>query len=459
MSESTDWLDVESVDLDGQGVCHDAQGKVVFVEGALAGERVQVKVHRRKARWEQGTLSAMARESASRVRPRCPHFGLHAGACGGCKLQHLEVSAQVAVKQRALEDALWHLGKVRPATVLRPLEGLAWGYRDRARLSVRHVAKKGAVLVGFHERKSSFVADMTRCEVLAPRVAALLVPLRDLVMSMDARDRLPQIEVAVGGPAVALVLRHLEPLGEADETRLRAFAAEHRVQWWLQPKGPDSAAPLDAGDDRLAYVLPEFGLEMAFRPTDFTQVNHALNERLVSKALRLLDAQADESVVDWFCGLGNFTLPLATQARRVRGLEGSQALVERAASNARRVGLAGRASFEARDLFTITHEDLSRLEPAQAWLIDPPREGALALVRALGDLRRSRAGWEAPGRIVYVSCNPATLARDAGLLVHHAGYRLAAAGVANMFPHTTHIESLAHFVRAEVPDSAAAAAT
>ncbi len=451
MAESDDWLEVESVDLDGQGVARDGQGKVVFVEGALPGELVQVRIHRRKAQWEQGTLHALARESTSRVRPRCPHFGLHPGACGGCKLQHLDVVAQVAVKQRALEDALWHLGKVRAEVVLRPLVGLAWGYRDRARLSVRYVAKKGAVLVGFHERKSSYVADMTRCEILSPKVAALLVPLRDLVMTMDARERLPQIEVAVAGATVALVLRHLQALNDADLGRLRDFARANGVQWWLQSKGPDSAVPLDADDDHLAYALPEFELDMAFRPTDFTQVNHTLNERLVSKTVRLLDPRADEVVIDWFCGLGNFTLPLATRSRHVLGIEGSPTLVERAGANAQRLGLAGQVAFEARDLFALAADDLRRLPSAHAWLVDPPREGAMALVRALADLRLSSPQWQAPERIVYVSCNPATLARDAGLLVHQAGYRLVAAGVANMFPHTTHVESVAKFVRGEVP--------
>ena len=472
MSDSGEWLDIESVDLDGQGVAHDSTGKVVFVEGALIGERVQVQVHRRKAQWEQGTLTVLARESASRVRPRCPHFGLHAGACGGCKLQHLDPAAQVAVKQRALEDALWHLGKVRPEVVSRPLEGQAWGYRDRARLSVRWVAKKGAVLVGFHERKSSFVADMRRCEILAPRAAVLLVPLRELVMSMDARERLPQIEVAVGGETLALVLRHLEPLGEGDRSRLRGFARAHGVQWWLQPKGPDSVEPLDpwppsslrslppegAGppsqrpgggpaSDQLSYSLPAFGLDMAFRPTDFTQVNHGVNAVLVSKVVRMLDPLSHEHVIDWFCGLGNFTLPLATRAGRVLGIEGSGALVSRAAANAARLGLEERARFEARDLFTLTAADVQALPKADAWLIDPPREGALALARALAELRSSEPAWPAPRRIVYVSCNPATLARDAGLLVHQAGYRLASAGIANMFPHTAHVESVAHFIR------------
>jgi 23S rRNA (uracil1939-C5)-methyltransferase len=280
MQEVSDALEVESLDLEGQGVARRPDGKVVFVEGALPGERVRVQVLRRKNNWEQGTLETLLRESSQRVRPPCPHFGLHAGACGGCKVQHLHPAAQVAVKQRVLEDDLWHLAKVRPARVLRPIEGPAWGYRWRARLSVRHVAKKGTVLVGFHERKSRYVADMKTCPVLPPAVSGLLVPLRELVGSLDQRDRIPQIELAVGDAVLALVLRHLEPLSAADQARLRAFATEHAgigLQWWLQPKGPETVHLLDEGGAQLGYALPEFDVFMPYRPTDFTQVNPGIN--------------------------------------------------------------------------------------------------------------------------------------------------------------------------------------
>jgi 23S rRNA (uracil1939-C5)-methyltransferase len=451
MTADSEWLQVESIDLEAQGVAHDSEGKVVFIEGALPGEVVQVRVNRRKNQWEQATLVALARESAQRVRPSCPHFGLHAGACGGCKMQHLHPVAQMAVKQRALEDSLWHLGKVRPEQVLRPIDGPAWGYRYRARLSVRFVAKKGAVLVGFHERKSSFIADMQSCAVLPPAVSALLLPLRALVMAMQARDRLPQIELAVGDRVTALVLRHLEPLVDADLQRLRMFAEDHGVQWWLQSKGPDTVHRLDEGGEELAYALPEFGVTMPFRPTDFTQVNPHINAVLVSRALRLLDVVPQERVIDWFCGLGNFTLPLATRAREVLGIEGSDMLVRRATANAALNGLAAKTRFEARNLFEITAEQLVADGAADKWLIDPPREGAFALVKALVELHAVpllAGGWTAPSRIVYVSCNPATLARDAGLLVHQAGYRCTAAGAVNMFPHTAHVESIAVFERA-----------
>lgn len=445
MTAADEWLEVESLDLEAQGVAHNAEGKVVFIEGALPGERVQVQVHRRKNNWEQASFTAMARESAQRVNPTCPHYGLHAGACGGCKMQHLHAGAQVAVKQRTLEDDLWHLAKVKPERVLRPIEGPTWGYRHRARLSVRYVAKKGTVLVGFHERKSRYIADMRSCAVLPPAASELLMPLRELVMAMQARETLPQIELAMGDSVLALVLRHLEPLSEADLARLRAFAAAHQVQWWLQPKGPDSVHRLDEQGPGLAYALSEFGVEMPFKPTDFTQVNPHINRVLVHRALRLLDVQPSERVIDWFCGLGNFTLPLATRAREVLGIEGSQALVDRARQNARHNGLS--ASFAERNLFELTPEVLAADGTADKWLVDPPREGAFALAKAAAELVQSGADWAPPGRIVYVSCNPATLARDAGLLVHQAGYRCTAAGVVNMFPHTAHVESIAVFDR------------
>jgi 23S rRNA (uracil1939-C5)-methyltransferase len=449
MTPADEWLTVESLDLEAQGVAHNAEGKVVFIDGALPGEVVRVTVQRRKNNWEQATAVAWQRESSQRVRPQCPHFG----TCGGCKMQHLHVAAQVATKQRALEDALWHLGKVKAEQVLRPIEGPSWGYRYRARLSVRFVAKKGKVLVGFHERKSSYVADMERCEVLPPHLSAMLLPLRDLVAAMDQRDRLPQIEVAVGDAVTALVLRHLEPLSAGDLERLRAFGQAHGVQWWLQPKGPDTVHRLDEGGPALAYTLPEFGIEMPFKPTDFTQVNHQINTMLVSRALRLLGVRSDERVIDWFCGLGNFTLPIARGAREVLGIEGSEALVQRSRENAARNGLSGTTSFVARNLFELAPADLATYGAADKWLVDPPREGAFALAKALADLHADASlapGWTPPRRIVYVSCNPATLARDAGLLVHQAGYRCTMAGAVNMFPHTAHVESIAVFERSDI---------
>jgi 23S rRNA (uracil1939-C5)-methyltransferase len=491
---ASDRLEVTSMDLDAQGVARREDGKVVFIEGALIGEQVSMQTHRRKNNWEQGTLTVLHRESSQRVRPGCPHFGLHTGACGGCKMQHLHPAAQIAVKQRVLEDNLWHLSKVRAETVMRPIEGPAWGYRYRARLSVRHVRKKGEVLIGFHERKSRYIADMSVCPVLPPHVSAMLVPLRALIFAMDARETCPQIELACGDRTTAMVLRHLEPLSAGDLERLAAFGQAHGVQWWLQPKGPDTVRLLDdtASTPPLDYALPEFDVVMPFRPTDFTQVNPHINRVLVARALGLLAVQRHERVIDWFCGLGNFTLPLATQAARVRGIEGSEALVARSRENyernrTRSSQAMAPTDFVARNLFEMTPAMLVQDGTAQKWLVDPPREGAFALCKALMELQQRRqaertggegpetvspaeetldgeaaaplaapaadvdaaqlAGWEPPERIVYVSCNPATLARDTGLLVHQAGYRCVAGGVVNMFPHTAHVESIAVFER------------
>ncbi|MEG1455782.1 MAG: 23S rRNA (uracil(1939)-C(5))-methyltransferase RlmD, partial [Comamonas sp.] len=372
-----------------------------------------------------------------------------------------------------LEDNLWHLAKVKPENLLRPIEGPAWGYRDRSRLSVRYVIKKNKVLVGFHERKSRYVADMETCKILPPHVDAMLMPLRALVGSMDARETLPQIEVACGEHVTAMLLRHLEPLSQADQDRLRTFGT-HNVQWWLQPKGPDTVHRMDEGGTQLSYSLPEFGITMPFKPTDFTQVNPQINRVLVGRSLRLLDAKKDERVIDWFCGLGNFTLPIATMAREVLGIEGSDTLVQRshenyAGNNAVRSESEKLAptTFVARNLFNMTPAMLIADGNADKWLVDPPREGAFALSQALADIHQIRIGaetpedaeplpplpeghesWNFPKRIVYVSCAPATLARDADLLVNKAGYRCVSAGVINMFPHTAHVESMAVFERA-----------
>ena len=447
-------LQIESMDLEAQGVAHREDGKVVFVEGALPFEAVRANIHRKKNNWEQGSLLEVVHESSQRVRPGCPHFGLHAGACGGCKMQHLDASAQVAVKQRAMEDNLWHLGKVKPDNILRPIYGPAWGYRYRARFSVRDVLKKGIVLVGFHERKSRYVADMQTCPVLPPRVNALLLPLRTLIESLQARATCPQIELACGDHVTALVLRHLEPLSIGDIELLKLFATKHHVQWWLQPKGPDTVALLEGqSQEQLAYALPEFGVTMPFKPTDFTQVNPHINRVLVTRALRLLDAQSHERVIDWFCGLGNFTLPIATMAGQVLGIEGSEALVTRARDNlvwnqSQSKATFAPTQFAARNLFDMTPELLVADGSSDKWLVDPPREGAFALVQALAALHQQselKQGWKPPKRIVYVSCNPATLARDAGLLVNVAGYVCSSAGAVNMFPHTAHVESMAVF--------------
>lgn len=438
-------INIRSFDMDARGVGHlenedGTPGKVVFVEGALPGEVVGFSTFKKKATWEAANMTQLVRESSQRVKPKCEFFGV----CGGCSMQHLESNAQVAMKQRVLEDNLWHISKVKAETMLRPIYGPTWGYRYRARLSVRNVHKKGMVLVGFHEKKSRYVANMETCEILPPHVSAMLMPLRDLISSLSIIEALPQIELAIGEGVTAMVLRIMEALTAEDEIKLKAFADQYQVQWWLQTKGPETATPFYPEHSELHYLLPEFGIKMPFKPTDFTQVNHHINRVLVERALRLLDVQKGERIADLFCGLGNFTLPIATLAKEVVGIEGSSTLTERAMENARANGLEATTSFGTRNLFEVTAQDFVALGKFDRFLVDPPRDGAMAVCQALIDLG-SLAPELKPKRIVYVSCSPSTLARDAGMLVNQAGYRLSFAGVVNMFPHTSHVESMAVF--------------
>jgi len=435
--------------MEGRGVGHlqnedGSQGKVIFVEGALPGERVDFASYRKKLKWEAAIMLTLHRESAQRTKPRCAYFG----TCGGCAMQHLDAAAQVAMKQRVLEDNLKHIGRVKAALMLRPIHGPTWGYRFRARISIRNVPKKGGVLVGFHERKSSYITDMHSCEILPAHVSALLLPLRSLVASLSIMEQVPQIELGIGegvdGVVTALVLRIMAPLTTTDESLLKAFADHHTVQWWLQTAGPDTATQFYPTHPQLHYLLPEFGLRMPFKPTDFTQVNHQVNRVLVARAMRLLNAQPNDRVADLFCGLGNFTLPLATLAREVVGIEGSATLTQRAIDNARENSLHANTSFQTRNLFELSVTQFIALGKFDLILIDPPREGAMAVCEALAALGETYAEFK-PRRIVYVSCNPATLARDAALLVTGAGYVLQQAGIINMFPHTAHIESIAVF--------------
>ena len=426
---------IESLDHEGRGVAH-VDGKAVFIEGALPGEVVEYSSYRKKPKYEQAQAVGIVKASSERVDPFCRYFGV----CGGCSMQHMATVAQTAAKQRVLEDALWHLARLKPETIFPAIAGAAWGYRHRARLSVRHVAKKGGVLVGFREKRSSYVAVMDSCAVLAPAVSALLPRLMELVAQLSIPDRLPQIEVAVGDAQVALVLRILEALTAPDEALLRDFADRHGVVIYLQSGGPETVVlfhPVAAPP--LAYALPDFGVELRFAPTEFTQVNPGVNRMLVRRALALLQPQAGERIADMFCGLGNFTLPIARSGATVVGVEGSKALVERARGNAELNGLGERCEFSVANLFAATPESVAALGRFDKMLIDPPREGAVDLVKCLGA--------DGPARIVYVSCSPATLARDAGVLVHERGYALRGAGIASMFPHTSHVESIALFER------------
>ncbi|MEO7728547.1 MAG: 23S rRNA (uracil(1939)-C(5))-methyltransferase RlmD [Burkholderiales bacterium] len=426
---------VESLDQEGRGIAH-ADGKVIFIQGALPGELVTYSSFSRKSSYELAQVGTVIEAAPTRVTPRCAYFGI----CGGCSQQHLDARAQVAAKQRVLEDNLRHIGKVSAGHILPAIHGEAWGYRHRARFSARYVPKKGGALIGFREKRSSYVTDMRTCDVVPPRISALLVPLRGLIGGLARPERMPQIELAIGGDTDALVLRVLEPLTEADETAIRRFADEHRVQFFVQPRGPDTVVPFyPAHDGVLYYKLPEFGLELGFSPTEFTQVNAGVNAVLVRRALTLLAPQAGERIADMFCGLGNFTLAIARSGASVLGVEGARSLVERAQTNAAHNGLSGVAGFRQADLFKIDEQSFAAMGHFDRMLIDPPRDGAAALIEALSG--------DGPKRIVYVSCNAATLARDAGVLVHVKGYELTAAGVVNMFPHTSHVESIAVFER------------
>jgi len=438
---------IESLDHEGRGIAH-ADGKVIFIEGALTGERVTYSSYRKKNNFEQAQVEKILKQSFMRVQPKCSVFGV----CGGCSMQHLDARAQVDVKQRVLEDNLQRIGKVKPEVILPAIYGQPWGYRQRARLSVRHVLKKGKTLVGFREKNGKYVADMQHCEILTPKIAALLPLLGELNEKFTRRDIIPQIEVAVGEHVDVLVLRILDALTPSDETLIKQFADEHQVQFWTQTKGPETVIPfypLDAPP--LSYSLPEFGITMPFAPTEFTQVNSDMNRLMVGRAMRLLDPQPGERIADFFCGLGNFTLPIARSGAQVTGIEGSEALVRRARQNAEYNGLdksslslRGRdgvgVEFRMMNLFEMDESVLAGLGKMDKWLVDPPRDGAIELMKSISDET-------APRRIVYVSCSPATLARDAEVLVHTKGYTLKAAGVMNMFPQTSHVESIAVFTR------------
>ena len=437
---------IESLDQEGRGVAH-VDGKTIFIDGALPNEKVSYQSIRIKPSYEVANVVEVLQASSDRVTPKCPHYGL----CGGCKLQHMDAVAQVAAKQQMLEADLQHIGKVKAENMLPPLYGPTWGYRHKARLSVKYVQKKERVLVGFNEKGTRFVADMNSCEVLVPEVSALIAPLQSMIFNLSIRDKLPQIELAVGEAdlkngreavnnqaVIVLILRIMDVLTESDETLLKTFADNYKVQIWTQTKGPDTIKPYwPEAAPALAYSLPEFDLKYPFKPNEFTQVNPQINQQMVSRAIQLLNPQPNEKIADFFCGIGNFTLPIARSGASVLGLEGLSNLVDRANESAA-LNKINNATFGVADLFKMTESSLLELGKFDKWLIDPPRDGAFELVKAITQET-------APMLIVYVSCNPATLARDAGVLVNEKGYTLKAAGVINMFPHTAHVESIAVF--------------
>ncbi|MFQ5642431.1 MAG: 23S rRNA (uracil(1939)-C(5))-methyltransferase RlmD [Thiogranum sp.] len=424
---------IESLSHDGRGVAH-VEGKTVFVDGALPGEELSFLYSARSRRHDEGKLCELFAASPDRVEPKCAAFTV----CGGCSLQHQDTGQQILSKQQTLLDNLERIGKVQPGRVLEALTGPVWGYRNKARLGVKYVNKKHRVLVGFREKRKPYIADISRCEVLHPDVGERLEELAQLIGGMEARARIAQIEVAAGEDCTVLVFRNLDPLNEQDTQTLVGYAQQTGLHIYLQPAGPDSVELLWPETSTLSYQLPDFGLEVRFLPMDFTQINPAINQPMIQQALGLLELQQDDQVLDLFCGLGNFTLPMARSARQVTGVEGEAGLVQRARDNARHNGIDN-VAYHVVDLAEDPREQSWMKQRYDKILIDPPRSGAREPVQHLGALDAER--------IVYVSCHPASLARDAGILVHELGYELAAAGVMDMFPHTAHVESMALFVR------------
>lgn len=426
---------IESLTLEGLGVAH-VDGKTVFIEGALPGEQITFRYTSHKAKHDEGKVETVLQASPERVTPKCQHFGV----CGGCSWQHIAVEAQIRHKQQAMLDQLQRIGKVQPQTLFAPLTAEAWGYRRKARLGARWVRKKEKALVGFREKDGGFLAELYRCEILHPSVGEHLTDLQALVGSLEAREAIPQIEMAVGDNATALVVRHMQALSSADMDKLLAFAHAFGYQLYLQPKGPETVHCVYPDSPELYYAHPQFNTRVDFTPLDFFQVNQAINRQMVARALELLAPAAGDTVLDLFCGLGNFTLPLARQVQQVIGVEGDLAMVQRARAAAQANGINNTDYYAC----NLMGEDLQR-EP---WLqrhrynkilLDPPRAGAKEVIPHIGKLKAER--------IVYVSCDPATLARDAGELVHTHGYKLVGAGVMDMFPHTAHVESIAVFER------------
>lgn len=424
---------IESLSHDGRGVAH-IEGKTIFIEGALPGEEVMFKYSAKRKHFDEGMAVEIKLPSSQRVEPHCKHFSI----CGGCSLQHLDAHAQILAKQKILLESFRRLGKVEPAEVLAPITGDVIGYRRKARLGCKFVIKKQKMVIGFREKRSAFLADIETCEVLHPAVGQRLDELRNLVHSLKAFDRIPQIEVAVSDTVTAMVFRHLDALVEEDQIKLHDFGVRTGFHVYLQPGGSDSVHLLWPDQSELSYRLPEFDLELFFRPTDFTQVNYSINPAMVSRAVELLDVQPQDRVLDLFCGLGNFTLPLARNACHVVGVEGDESLVKQGRENARRNGLDN-VEFHGANLTLAPHSQPWFGQGFDKILLDPPRTGAYEIVQHIAEFGAKK--------IVYVSCDPATLARDVGVLVNEAGYRLVSAGVMDMFPHTTHVESIALFER------------
>ena len=425
---------IESLSHDGRGVAH-IENKTTFIDGTLPDEEVVFRYHRRHARYDEGNVVEVINPSPERITAHCEYFGY----CGGCSLQHIEPMFQVRHKQDVLLEQLHHIGGVSPQQVLQPLTGTVWGYRRKARLGVKYVEQKGKVLVGFREKFSPFIADIKHCGVLHPAVGEILADLQILVSQLSIYKQLPQIEVAVTDKITALVVRHLVPLTENDRMILRQFESEHNINFYLQPGGLDSVVPLS--EDKvipLSYCLPDQSIEYIYWPTDFIQINNDINIKTVNCALELLELNSQDYVLDLFCGIGNFSLAMACQSGHVIGVEGDTKLIDRARFNAQHNGIKN-AEFILANLSGNAQKGELIQYNYQKILIDPPRTGALEIVKNFD--------FDHVQKLVYVSCNPATLARDAGILVNEKGFNLHKTGVMDMFPHTAHIESIALFVR------------
>ena len=424
---------IESVDHEARGIGRH-EDKVIFVDNALPQETVGVEIKRRKPSFETGVSTYINSPSSSRIKPKCSYFGV----CGGCSFQHVNSKTQIAIKQRVLEDALSRIGKVHPEQMLSPICGPTFNYRSRARLSSRYVIKKEKALVGFREKGKSYVVDMVSCEVLPKHISALLPVLRSLVDSFSIRERVPQIEVACGDAVDVLAFRILEDLAEDDVKALKQFGEKHDVVIFTQRGGPGTLSQIyPKVPVALTYSIPDMNLTFEFGLSEFTQVNTDVNSVLVRRAINLLKLQPGERVADLFCGLGNFSLAIARSGAEVVGLEANQELIDRATGNAARNQLSDRCEFLVANLFIEGCPAYQALRDIDKLLIDPPRDGAMELIKSIGI--------NGPKKIVYVSCNPATLARDAGILVHEHGYRLTSASIVNMFPNTSHVESIASF--------------
>lgn len=425
---------IDSLTPEGRGVAH-IDGKTVFVSGALPGEEVQFRYIRRHSNFDEAYAVAVIKTAPNRVFPRCKHFNL----CGGCTLQHLDANAQIHAKQQGLLDNLKRIGNVVPMNVLSPLTASNWGYRRKARLGVRYVHKKQRVLVGFREKSSHYLADLEQCEILHPHIGLNLRVLADFIQGLDAYNKIPQVEIAAGDNGTALVFRHLEELSENDRQRFQKFAKQHNYYIYLQAKGPDTAMAVWPEDAALFYTLPEHGIQIDFKPIDFTQINYEINAMMINRTMELLRPEPDDHVLDLFCGIGNLSLPIARKVSKIVGVEGEVAQVNRARQNALRNKIYN-ADFHVADL----KQDINvfpwmRKQYYDKIVLDPPRSGALEILASLSAI--------AAGRIVYVSCNPTTLSHDAGELVHKHGYQLESLAVIDMFPHTSHVESMALFVR------------